>query len=55
MEAAVKEQKETTLKEEKKGKRKRGSLILNVLIFGGPFLVLAVIIGIVILFSVLGK
>jgi hypothetical protein len=55
METAVKEQKETTIKDERKGKRKWGSLILNFLMYGGWLLVIAVILGIVILISVLSK
>ena len=46
MEVGIEEKKETTIREEKKGKGKWGSLILNFLIYGGWLLVVAVVIGI---------
>ena len=55
MEAANKEKEETTIKEEKKGKRKWVSHFFNFLMYGGWLLVVAVILGIVILISVLSK
>ena len=55
MEATVKEKKETTHKEEKKGKRKWIGRFLNFLMYGGWLLLLVVILGIVILISVLSK
>lgn len=55
MEATIKEQKETTVKEEKKGKRKWLSRVLNFLMYGGWILVIVVILGIVTLISVLSK
>jgi hypothetical protein len=55
MEAVIKEKEETTIKEEKKGKRKWGSIIFNFLAMGGWLLVLIFILGIVILVSTLGK
>ena len=55
MEATIKEQKETTVKEEKKGKRKWLGRVLNFLMYGGWLLVIVVILGIVILISVLTK
>jgi hypothetical protein len=51
MEAAIKETEETTIKEEKKGKRKWISRILNFLMYGGWLLVVGLILGIVILIS----
>lgn len=55
MEAAIKEEKETTIREEKKGKRKWLSRFLNFLMYGGWLLVVVFILGIVILISVLSK
>lgn len=55
MEGAIKEKEETTIKEEKKGKRKWASGILKFLMYGGWLLVAFVILAIVILISVLGK
>jgi len=55
METAIKEKEETTIKEEKKGKRKWLSWFLNFLMYGGWLLLVAVILGIVITISVLSK
>jgi hypothetical protein len=55
METTIKEQKETAIKEEKKGKRKWLNLFLNFLMYGGWILVLVAIIGIVILVSTLSS
>lgn len=55
MEAAIKEKKETTIREEKKGKRNWGSLIFHFLAYGGWLLVVVVVLGIIILISVLSK
>jgi hypothetical protein len=55
METANKEEKEATIKEEKKGKRKWGSLIFNFLVYGGWLLVAFVVLGIIILISALSK
>ena len=55
METAIKEEKETTIKEEKKGKRKWGSLIYNFLIMGGWLLVAVFVLAIAILISVYSK
>ena len=55
METLIKSEEETTIKEEKKGKRKWTSRILHFLMYGGWLLVLIVILGIVILISVLSK
>ena len=55
MEAAIKEKEETTLKEEKKGKRKWLGRVLNFLMYGGWLLILIVGMGIWILISVLSK
>jgi len=55
MEAEIQEKKEIPIKEEKRGKRKWLSFILNFLMYGGWLLVLAVILAIIILISTLGK
>ena len=55
METTIKEQKETAVKEEKKGKRKWLNRFLNFLMYGGWLLGIVVILGIVILISVLSK
>ena len=55
IETEVKEQKETTIKEERKGKRKWVGRILNFLMYGGWLLVVAVVLGIIILISTLSK
>jgi len=55
MEVTNKEKEETTIKEEKKGKRKWGSLIFNFLAYGGWLLVVLVVLGIIVLISVLSK
>ncbi len=55
MEAVIKEKEETTIKEEKKGKRKWLRGFLNFLMYGGWLLVVVFIIGIVVLISVLSK
>ena len=55
MEGGIKEEKETTVREEKKGKRKWGSLIFKFLAYGGWLLVLVVVLAILILISVLSK
>jgi len=55
METAIKEKEEATIREEKKGKRKWGSMILNFLMYGGWLLVVAVTLAIIILISVWTK
>ena len=55
MEATISEKKETTIKEEKKGGRKWGSLIYKFLIYGGWLLVLVVFLAIYILISIYFK
>lgn len=55
MEAANKEEKETTTREGKKGWAKWGSRILNFLVMGGFILVLVAIVAIVIIISILTK
>ena len=55
MEEVIKEKEETTIKEEKKGKRKWASLIYNFLAMGGFLLVLIVIVAIVVIISILTK
>ena len=55
MEATIKEEKETTVREEKKGKRKWLSRFLNFLMYGGWLLIVVFIAGIITLISVLSK
>jgi hypothetical protein len=55
METTIKEQKETAIKEEKKGKRKWLNRFLNFLMYGGWILVLVAILGIMILISTLSS
>jgi multisubunit Na+/H+ antiporter MnhB subunit len=55
MEATIKEEKETTVREEKKGKRKWLNRFLNFLIYGGWLLIVVFIAGIITLISVLSK
>ena len=55
MEATIKEQKETTIKEEEKGKRKWSSRLLTFLMYGGWLLVVVFVFGIVILSHFLSK
>jgi hypothetical protein len=55
METAIKEKEETTIPEQKKGKRKWGSLIYNFLAAGGFLLVLVVAVVIIIVISILTK
>lgn len=55
MEATAKEQNETTVKEEKKGKWKWLNRFLHFLMYGGWLLVIIVILAIVIIVSVLTK
>jgi hypothetical protein len=53
MEAAIKEEKGVTVKEEKSKKRKWLSRFANFLMYGGWLLMIIVIVGIMILVSVL--
>ncbi len=55
MEPEIKEKEETTIKEEKKGKRKWGSRIYNFMAYGGFMLVLIAIVVIIIIISILTK
>jgi len=55
METAIKEQEETSIKEEQKGKRKWGSMIFNFLAMGGIILVFIAIAAIVVVISILTK
>ena len=51
METTIKEEKETTITEAKKGKRKWLGRVLSFLMYGGWLLVVAVVLAIVILLS----
>jgi len=55
MEATIKEEKETTVREEKKGKRKWLSRFLNFLMYGGWLLIVVFIVAIITLISNLSK
>jgi len=55
MEASIKEEKETAVREEKRGMRKWLSRFLKFLAYGGWILLLIFILAIVILISVLSK
>jgi hypothetical protein len=55
MEEVIKEKEETTIKEEKKGKRKWGGRIYNFMAYGGFMLVLIAIVVIIIIISILTK
>jgi hypothetical protein len=53
METAIKDEKETTIKEEKKGKGKWARRIFNFLAMGGFMLVLVAIVAIMVMISIL--
>jgi hypothetical protein len=55
MEATIKEEKETTVRDEKIGKRKWLNRFLNFLIYGGWLLIVVFIAGIITIISVLSK
>jgi hypothetical protein len=55
MEATIKEEKETTVRDEKIGKRKWLNRFFNFLIYGGWLLIVVFIAGIITLISVLSK
>ncbi len=55
METAIKEEKETTIKNEKKGESKWASRIYNFLAMGGFLLVLVAIVAIMVVVSILFK
>jgi hypothetical protein len=55
METSIKEEKETTVKKEKKGIRKWFSGFLKFLMYGGWLLLIIFILAIVVLISVLTK
>ncbi len=55
METAIKEEKGTTIEEEKKGKSKWANRIYNFLAMGGFLLVLVAIVAIMVLISILTK
>ena len=55
METANKEEKETTIREEKKGWAKWGSRIYNFLAYGGFLLVLVAIVVIIVIISILTR
>jgi len=55
MEGGMKEEKETTIRGDKKGNRKWLSRFLNFLMYGGWLLIVVFIVGIITLISVLSK
>lgn len=55
MEAAIYEKKETTLKEEKKGKRKWGKIFIKFISMGGFIVIILIIIGIALLIEKIFK